>query len=494
MTALPRQTANEVSACIDVLRGACEDLAIRGTRVASPDDLRALGALASDLRRESAVYLADRVEQVLGAVREGKPSASLELLRAIAALRVYERLLSLGVADAELSRAFLSDREEREGAAAESPKGPPPVVDLDRKGALPVADGVVTATLELVSTGLTAASEATRKKLDLAMKEASRLKLVRLAAALRFASDEMGRYLEKSQAFSRRRYVFFTSRAWLLAGAIARAIREKDEALLSRLSFSAQPRPMKRLEVVTLGVSKRVAAGTQVAFELRMRALSEVPGLVAPPRIVWSAVFAHRDGIPPEAFLHLPQPQKFTPRVFLEKKRVVLENVALAPDESGGARLLLGPSSTVTTSSDAFEDFDRFASWDAHRALARVRAHRPSPLDLEVELAEEVVLEGFTLGAPTLREDRGQWVYPMKVAGTELDAVASAGPDGKELKAALDALMVRAPAPRLFGIMHYELGALVLQPLSILEASGPTYLPISDERIDTATLLKSITF
>ena len=69
----------------------------------------------------------------------------------------------------------------------------------------------------------------------------------------------------------------------------------------------------------------------------------------------------------------------------------------------------------------------------------------------------------------------------------------SSGPDGKELRAALEALRVDRPPP-LFGAMHYELGALVVQPLATLGPDGPAYLPISSERIDTKTLLESIQF
>jgi hypothetical protein len=515
---LSRAVAQEITTSIEVLRGALEDLMVRGVRVASADDVRALASLAEDLRGAGATHLAERVEGTLLAVKASRSDAAQLLMRAMASLRVYERVLSLRVAATEIELAFAAadeDEDDEEGdedgdEEGDEDEGPAvsapdrvavqtqlPPLDLDRKGALPVAEGIVAATEELLAAGLTAVSEATRSKLDFVTKEASRLKLARIAAALKYGSDELGRYLAKSDSFSKRRYAFFTGRAWLLGRSLATALRAGDDAMIARLLLSPAPVMVPRIELVTLGIGKRVAIGTQVAFELRLRPTHPVPGFVTPPRLVWSVVFAYREGIPAEAFLHLPQPQKFQARSFLEKRAVVLENVALAPDDSGGARLILGPKTTLTVAGDAFKAWDGHYDWDVERAIARVRAHGVSPLDLEVELHEEVLLEGYAIGAPTLREDRGQYVYPTQHGRTTLDLIVSSGPDGKELRAAMDALRdasATSSPPPLFGVMHYELGALVVQPLATLGPDGPNYLPISNERIDPATLLKSIKF
>ncbi len=503
MANLSRAVTQEVSTSIEVLRGALEDLAVRGVRVAAPQDLRSLASLAEGLRASGATHLAERVEATLAAVRGGGQDAAELLMRATASLRVYERVLSLGVAETELALAFApaesDDDADGEGAPAAPPvapprpAAPPPPLAIDRKGALPVADGIVVATEELLATGLTAVSDATRTKLDFVTREASRLKLSRVAAALKYASDELARHLSGSAAFSKRRFAFFTGRAWLLGRSIARALRSGDDAMLARLLLTPSPIPFQRLELVTLGIGKRVAVGTQVAFELRLRATHPVAGFPAPPRLVWSVVFAYREGIPAEAFLHLPQPQKFQARSFLEKKAIVVENVALAPDDAGGGRLLLGPRSTLTVAKEPFTSWDGHYDWDLGRAIERVRGHAVSPLDLEVELSEDVLLEDYAIGAPLLRDDRGQYVYPTRQGRTTVDLVVSSGPDGKELRAALEALRVDRPPP-LFGAMHYELGALVVQPLATLGPDGPAYLPISSERIDTKTLLESIQF
>lgn len=510
MANLTRAVAQEITTSIEVLRGALEDLMVRGVRVASPDDVRSLASLAEDLRCAGATHLAERIDDTLAAIKTARPDAAQLLMRAMASLRVYERVLSLRVATAEIDLAFGDhsddgDEDYEEDAEPAPVAAVPPAktvapapVELDKKGALPVARGIVAATEELLASGLTAVSEATRTKLDFVTKEASRLKLARVAAALKYCSDELGRYLEKSTAFSKRRYAFFTGRAWLLGRSLAIAVEAGDNATITRLLLSPTPVLVPRLEVVTLGVGKRVAAGTQVAFELRLRATHPVPGFAAPPRLVWSVVFAFREGIPAEAFLHLPQPQRFQARAFLEKKAVVLEHVALLPDESGGARLILGPKTTLTVAEETFHAWDGHYEWDVGRAIARARDHVVSPLDLEVELCEEILLDEYSIGAPMLREDRGQYVYPTQHGRTTLDLIVSSGPDGKELRAALDALRETSDAgrqrPPLFGVMHYELGALVVQPLATLGPDGPDYLPISNERIDSTTLLKSIKF
>ncbi|HXU01309.1 MAG TPA: hypothetical protein VN903_09970, partial [Polyangia bacterium] len=56
---------------------------------------------------------------------------------------------------------------------------------------LPLLDDLGGAVEDLLLTGLTTASEATLQKIDVAFREASRRRLLRLSAALRVANEEI---------------------------------------------------------------------------------------------------------------------------------------------------------------------------------------------------------------------------------------------------------------------------------------------------------------
>src|SRR5438876_6449829 len=130
----------------------------------------------------------------------------------------------------------------------------------------------------LLLTGLTTASETTRKTLQVAFQEASRLRLLRLGSTLRVANDELGRFTRNETDFSRKRLLFFLNRAWLLSHGLARALRTQNEQDFDRLLWSPTSQPVARLEVVTLGVSKKITAAF-VGFDFRLR----VVGGAAPP-------------------------------------------------------------------------------------------------------------------------------------------------------------------------------------------------------------------
>src|SRR5262245_42187766 len=99
----------------------------------------------------------------------------------------------------------------------------------------PILTDVAGASEELVRTGLTAATTATTDRLTHAANEITRLGLGRLAASMRFAVEEVGRYLASSEEFSRQRLALFLHRTWTVAHGLQRAIHLGDEALLARL-------------------------------------------------------------------------------------------------------------------------------------------------------------------------------------------------------------------------------------------------------------------
>jgi hypothetical protein len=364
----------------------------------------------------------------------------------------------------------------------------------DRRKLVPLLDELARGVEELLLSGLTTASESTRRMLEVSFQEAARMRLLRLGSTLRMANEELGKFVRHDEGFSRARLGFFLTRAWLLAKGLARALNKGDEKEFDNLLRIPSGQPVAQVEVVTLGVSRKWVPGSFCAFDFRLRCLTPVGPIPEGGRLVWSCVFPLSGGqdIPAEAFLHLPQKQGFKTQIFLDRRRLLCERVSITPDEGSGGRLTLGPESTVTTK-EPFNDWQRFANWDLERAIARVRAHQAGPLELDIELQEEVVLANWEVGSPVEEED-GQMVYPIATGTTTFHAPVPPGPDGKPIRQALDARRGKKGAAPLYGLMHYERCRLTVLPLSILGASGPELLTLSTEKVNLAALLKTIKF
>lgn len=490
MTALDsaRAERSEVTATLLELQKCFEDLVVRGVKSAGPDDVKRLQALGEEFGRSGAAYVARVVEELVRAAREGDDGAARALLRAQTASRVFERVLSL---DAAVEAFF----DGSEVAPARKPKQELPALE-DRAALVPLLRELAEVVEGLVSSGLTTASAATRQKLDASAKEAARSKLGRLSASLRYVNDELGRFLDESEHFSARRLAFFLNRTWLISRGLEEAIAEEDRAALSRLLWQTAPTPVKSLSIVTVGVQKRALLDGSASFDFRFRVVKGPAELPTGTRLVWSTVFSGKKGVPAEAFLHLPQVQKFNPKLLLDPTEVLVTDAAVTLDEFGSGRLMLGPKSTVKPG-PPFTAWETVVSWDPKRALERARAHQASPLDLEVELQEELVVTDWELSPGATNPNRKeQQIFPLRFGALELDATASTGPDGEELTKALKGFLKKgAKRPKLYGVLHYELCRLVFQPLSAFDGDGPPkHLMISSEKIDLASLMKTLDF
>jgi hypothetical protein len=476
----------EVVATLHALNQCFEDLVVRGLKSAGPDDVKRLGAIAQEFGRSGAGYVADVLDALVRATREGDDGAPRYLLRAQTAARVFERVLSLDSAAEALGSPT---PPAASGSAAAKPSPP----SADRKALIPVLEEMADVVEGLVGSGLTTASESTRQKLDASGKEAARAKLGRLSASIRYVNDELGRFLSESQHFSARRLAFFLNRVWLISRGLKEAIDENNTDALARLLWQSAPTPVKSIRAVTLGVQKRALLDGSASFDFRMRVLDGGKDLPRGTRLVWSTVFAAKKGVPAEAFLHLPQAQKFMPKLLLEPTEVTITECAVTIDDFGNGRLMLGPKSTVTAGAKQ-KAWDEFFSWDPQRSLERVMRHQVTPLDLEVELQEEIVVTEYELGTPAPHPQRPELqVFPMTFGALELDATVSTGPDGEALLAALKGLKKKgAKKPPLFGLMHYDFCRLAFFPLSLQTDEGPEHLMISRERIDLASLMKTL--
>jgi hypothetical protein len=490
----------EVGRTADAIRANLEAAFVRGLATSTPHDRRALVVHTEEWERVGAQHVASKLRAALRAADAASKSAASDFLVAYTSLHGFERVLSLEVARNAWA-AHLSAREDGEGARAASrpppvsfgsappPAAAPPAAALDDLAAASKLTGDLAKALEdLVRTGLTSATTATRAKLDAAFKEASRQKLLRLGASLRYVNEEIGRFLADDGTFAARRYAFFLHRSWLLARGIRHAFAKADRRLLGALTtgVSTAPIPAGALEVATIGVSKRSAA-TVCTFDFRLRVTKAKSRALVGQSLVFSLVFARKPGVVADAYLHLPQPQKYTPKIFRERAAIAVTDAAVIPDDRGGGRLVLGPKSTVSLG-ESWEDWGSCYGWDPEGAAARAAAHAPSPLDLAVEMQEEMVLEDWRFIVPPADGAAPQIHGP----GLVMHASLPAGEEGDELCARLAKDSKKKSRPRLFGTVHYEFGRLVFSPLSYLTDEGPEHLLLSDDDVKLAALLGSL--
>jgi hypothetical protein len=347
---------------------------------------------------------------------------------------------------------------------------------------------------ELLMAGLTAASKSTVERLDVSFKEASRMKLLRLGSTLRIANEEIARFTAGSTQFSPRRLAFFLGRAWLLASAMRRAINANDQEALNRLRATPAAQPVEKLAVVTLGVSKRVVPGAFASFEFRLRSVGAAGPLADGEPLIWSCVFPLRKDmdLPTEAFLHLPQKQKFKPSLLLEKKLVEVTGCAVSTQPGGAARLVLGEASTLTSGAE-FGDWASLLRWDMHAAVARLEQHRPTPMDLEIELQEEVFVTDWRPDERRETEE-GYDLLPIEANHLPFEVRLDRGPSGVPLRDVMSKIAAKKNRPPIYGIVHYESCRLILQPLSVLGEKGIEYLTVSRDKINQAELVKAMKF
>ena len=93
---------SEIVQTIESLQGELDDLLVRGLRAAEPSTLNHLRARTAEFHRIGAEHMAERLSTLVGAIEADDPSAAAALLQAQTSLRLFERVLSLEVAEATL--------------------------------------------------------------------------------------------------------------------------------------------------------------------------------------------------------------------------------------------------------------------------------------------------------------------------------------------------------------------------------------------------------
>ncbi len=105
----------ELRDALDRLHSGLNDLVVRGVRAAGAQDLGRLVALRDEFRAAGAEHLAGRLIILEDALRADDRAAAPALLRAMTALRLFDRMLTLEVASQALASAAEADDAEAEG-------------------------------------------------------------------------------------------------------------------------------------------------------------------------------------------------------------------------------------------------------------------------------------------------------------------------------------------------------------------------------------------
>jgi len=362
------------------------------------------------------------------------------------------------------------------------------VQPAEQKQLISLLDELSAAVEELLRAGLTAASKSTVERIDVSFKEASRMRLLRLGSTLRIANEEIVRFTTGSTQFSARRLAFFLGRAWVLAASMRRAIDANDGTALDQLMATSPTTPVASVKAVTLGVSKRVVPGAFAAFDFRLRAVDTSEPML------WSCVFPMRKDLdlPAEAFLHLPQKQKFKPSMLLEKKVVEFTKCGISRQPNNATRLTLSDASTVAAG-ETFSQWQPFWNWSLKDAFGRLQRYKPTPLDLEIELQEEVFLDEWTPGEGKSSEE-GFDLLSIVTHHLPFEVRLDRGASGTPLNATFTKLAKGKKRPPIYGVAHYEACRVIFQPLTALKEDGPEYLTISPDKVSQAALVKAMKF
>lgn len=361
----------------------------------------------------------------------------------------------------------------------------------ERKNLIPHLQRTVDAIEDILRSGLTTANESTIKTLGITFQEASRLKLLRLGSTLRGTHQEISRYVEDHPDFSSTRLAFFLNRSWLLCKGLQHSIEEKNQELLDQLLWTPPATKSRKLDLICLGVVKKVAADNFCAFEFRFREFKTEQAYT------WSAVFPLKKGtkIPAEGYLHLPQKQKFHPKSFLDGKVIQFQNVLVSNTQSAAKRIQLSEKSQVEIG-DSVEDWATWLTWDPAKALQRIEQHEISPFDVDIELQEEVVFRDYRLLEAEATDNPNQTIIPLVVSDSRFDLVVSNSVEGKpSLQALKDESKLSHPRP-LYGVMYYSNAQLLALPLTIYDEQEDrmNYITISSDSIDKKALLSAMKF
>lgn len=102
----------ELRDALDRLHAALDDLVVRGLRAAGPQELSRLASLRDEFRGAGAESLAQRLDALVEGVRADNRAAAPALMRAITAVRLLDRMVTVEVATQALAPVEAEDGAE----------------------------------------------------------------------------------------------------------------------------------------------------------------------------------------------------------------------------------------------------------------------------------------------------------------------------------------------------------------------------------------------
>ena len=484
----------EINQTLLQLQQLFRDLTVGGVLTAGSDKVSTLRTLHEEFARIGASHIAEHLAKLLLAIEHNSQESAVLLMRAQASVQLFARILSLQYAANSLQEGYLE-------------KATPPLETNTPDMQLPCKEPALIKLLEdlchsvedIVLTGMTTANKATCDSLQLAFKEASQIRLLRLGSTLRVAVEEINRFNQGQAEFSAKRLNFFLNRAWMISHGLKLAVQKKDHRHWNTLNTSPTGIPVAKLDVVTTGVSKKIVKDAFCVFEFRLRTVTESlvgeKTLAAGTAMIWSTVFPLKKDteIDAEAFLHLAQKQKFRPIDLISNKISTFENTIVIGDRPP-FRLSLNDESRVVEQEpkQRYTEWLSLAQWDKEAAYQKAQAHSPSPFELDIELQEEVFLHDWSIIEKTTNKADKLLCYSIESGDLYFQAQIALD-DKVTQKALVKASKVNDKAI-LFGLMHYESCQLVLQVLSLISTAQPVQLMLSNEKKGAASILRSMRF
>jgi len=111
MPTVDPQSLAEVVGALQRTRDLLDQLVVRGVRTVGPAELDQLDALREELARAGAQHLAGRLRALGEAMRADDPQAAARLMQAHASLHLFDRVLTLRVAEQQLAEATVGGEE-----------------------------------------------------------------------------------------------------------------------------------------------------------------------------------------------------------------------------------------------------------------------------------------------------------------------------------------------------------------------------------------------
>jgi hypothetical protein len=105
-------------------------------------------------------------------------------------------------------------------------------------------------------------------------------------------------------------------------------------------------------------------------------------------------------------------------------------------------------------------------------------------------MQDEVIVRDWQVDPAPLRSAADKEVYALRAGGVVMDATIPK--DASELKEAFLAAAKKKERAPLFGTVHYEVGRVVLLPISLLYDEGPAHITLSNATVSMTTLLGSL--